>query len=233
VPYSQLLYARDGTVLHAFLSRDDKWRMKTELGEIIPELRRGHSYKEDKYFHWHPGVNPAALVRAAFNNVVRGRKDVRRFDHYMQVARLLEPKERTYGNKLVEVFRALQLEWHYSKEEILQLYLNLVPYGGNVEGVKSASVLYFGRLPDQLSLAQIVTLAIVPNRPTSLHLGRHNALIRQERDKVAAPIRAGRRFCRKRNCRCADRTLTVSRTEAPKAGPPLRLAAQAAIPRRH
>ncbi len=149
VPYSQLLYARDGTVLHAFLSRDDKWRMKTELDEIIPELRRAILYKEDKYFHWHPGVNPAALVRAAFNNTVRGRKTSGASTITMQVARLLEPKERTYGNKLVEVFRALQLEWHYSKEEILQLYLNLVPYGGNVEGVKSASVLYFGRLPDQ------------------------------------------------------------------------------------
>ncbi len=219
VPYSQLLYARDGTVLHAFLSHDDKWRMKTELDEIIPELRQAILYKEDKYFHWHPGVNPAAIIRAVFNNVVRGRKTSGASTITMQVARLLEPKERTYGNKLVEVFRALQLEWHYSKEEILQLYLNLVPYGGNVEGVKSASVLYFGRLPDQLSLAQVVTLAIVPNRPTSLHLGRNNALIRQERDKWLRRYGQEGAFAEKEVADALTEPLTASRTEAPKLAP--------------
>ncbi len=194
VSYSPIIYARDGSVLHAFLSRDDKWRMKTELDEIIPELREAIIFKEDQYFYYHPGVNPAAIIRAAFNNTLTGRKTSGASTITMQVARLLEPKERTYSNKLVELFRALQLEWHFSKAEILQLYLNLVPYGGNVEGVKSASVLYFGRLPDQLSLAQIVILAIVPNRPTSLYLGRNNPLIRQERDRWLKRFRNSQLF---------------------------------------
>jgi penicillin-binding protein 1C len=219
VPYSQLLFARDGSVLHAFLSHDDKWRMKTELHEIIPELRQAIVYKEDKYFYRHPGINPAAILRAAFNNVVRGRKTSGASTITMQVARLLEPKERTYGNKLVEIFRALQLEWHFTKEEILQLYLNLVPYGGNVEGVKSASLLYFGRLPDGLSLAQVVTLAIVPNRPTSLYLGRNNVLIREERNKWLRRYLAEGAFSEKDVVDALAEPLEARRTEAPKLAP--------------
>jgi penicillin-binding protein 1C len=137
----------------------------------------------------------------------------------MQVTRLLEPKERTYSNKLLEVFRALQLEWHFSKEEILQLYLNLVPYGGNVEGVKSASLLYFGRLPDGLSLAQVVTLAIVPNRPTSLYLGRNNALIRQERNKWLRRYLAEGAFPEKDVTDALGEPLESRRTEAPRLAP--------------
>ena len=183
IEYAQLITARDGSVLYAFLSHDDKWRMKTESGEITPELRKAIIHKEDRFFYWHPGVNPVAVVRAAGNNVFRNRKTSGASTITMQVVRLLEPKKRTYGNKLVEMFRALQLEWHFSKDEILQMYLNLVPYGGNVEGVKSASLLYFNQLPNRLSVAQLTTLAIVPNRPTSLYLGRNNELLRQERNK--------------------------------------------------
>jgi penicillin-binding protein 1C len=184
VPYSRVVMARDGTVLSAYLSQDDKWRMKTELYEITPELRRAFLQKEDKYFYYHPGVNPVAVGRAVVKNLLRQRVTSGASTITMQVARLLAPKKRSYGNKLVEMFRALQLEWRFSKDEILQLYLNLVPYGGNIEGIKAASLLYFGQMPDKLSLAQVVTLAVVPNRPTSLALGKNNPLIEQERNKL-------------------------------------------------
>ncbi|MDJ1493297.1 penicillin-binding protein 1C [Cytophagaceae bacterium DM2B3-1] len=183
VEYAQLITAKDGSVLYAFLSHDDKWRMKTELNEITPELRKAIIHKEDRLFYYHPGVNVMAIGRAVVNNIFTGRKTSGASTITMQVARLLEPKQRTYGNKIIEIFRALQLEWYYSKDEILQLYLNLVPYGGNVEGVKSAALLYFGQLPNRLSVAQITTLAIVPNRPTSLSLNRNPVLLKQERDK--------------------------------------------------
>lgn len=101
----------------------------------------------------------------------------------MQVARMLSPRERTYFNKIKDIIHALQLEWHYSKREILAMYLNLVPYGGNIEGVKSASVLYFDKTPQQLSIAQVVALRIIPNRPTSLAIGKNNDLILAERNK--------------------------------------------------
>jgi penicillin-binding protein 1C len=183
IKYSQIILAQDESVLHAFLSSDDKWRMKTELHEIIPELKETIIRKEDQYFYYHPGVNPFAIIRAAFNNVIKQRKTSGASTITMQVARLLEPKRRHFGNKIIEAFRAFQLELYFSKDEILQMYLNLVPYGSNIEGVKSASLLYFDRLPAQLSLAQVVTLAIIPNRPTSLGLGKNNDYIMQERNR--------------------------------------------------
>jgi penicillin-binding protein 1C len=181
--YSPIVLAADGTVLHAYLNPTQKWRMKTELREITPVLRKAIIEKEDRWFRWHLGVNPVALVQAAGRNVFGTGRTTGASTITMQVARLLEPKERTFGNKLLEMLRATQLELHYSKDEILQLYLNLVPYGGNVEGVKSAALLYFQQTPDYLSLAQTVTLAIIPNRPRGLVLGRNNAAVLQERNR--------------------------------------------------
>jgi penicillin-binding protein 1C len=181
--YSPIVTAADGTVLHAFLNPTQKWRMKTELGEITSALQQAIINKEDRYFKYHFGVNPLAIVQAAGRNIFRTGRTTGASTITMQVARLLEPKERTFGNKLLEILRALQLEAHYSKPEILQLYLNLVPYGGNIEGVKSAALLYFQQPPDYLSLAQTVTLAIIPNQPRILVLGKNNAKILAERNR--------------------------------------------------
>ncbi|WP_460584958.1 penicillin-binding protein 1C [Hymenobacter arcticus] len=181
--YSPLVLAADGTVLHAYLNPTQKWRMKTELPEITPALQTAIIEKEDRYFRYHLGINPLAMVQAAGRNLFGHGRTTGASTITMQVARLLEPKERTFSNKLREMLRALQLEAHYSKAEILQLYLNLVPYGGNIEGVKSAALLYFQQPPDYLSLAQTVTLAIIPNRPGGLVLGRHNAEITRERNR--------------------------------------------------
>jgi penicillin-binding protein 1C len=221
ITYSQILSARDGSVMYAFLSPDDKWRMKTELKEIIPQLRKTIIYKEDKYFYYHPGINPVAMVRAAFYNLMSGKTTSGASTITMQVARLIAPKERTYVNKLIEVLRALQLEWMYGKEEILQLYLNLVPYGGNVEGVKSASLLYFGRLPNQLSLAQITTLAIVPNRPTSLGLGKNTVLLTQERNKWLKRFSADGLFPQKEITHALAEPLEARRRAIPRIAPHL------------
>ena len=139
--------------------------------------------KEDRYFRYHFGVNPLAIVQAAGRNIFRRGRTTGASTITMQVARLLEPKERTFGNKLLEMLRATQLEAHYSKAEILQLYLNLLPYGGNIEGVKSAALLYFQQPPDYFSLAQTVTLAIIPNQPRALVLGKNNARILTERNR--------------------------------------------------
>jgi penicillin-binding protein 1C len=105
----------------------------------------------------------------------------------MQVARMLEPKQRTVFSKLKEMFRALQLEWHFSKKEILQLYLNLVPYGSNIEGTKSASFIYFGKSPQQLSIAEITTLNdyteqtkhFSPWKKKRLHSTRTKSLVKE------------------------------------------------------
>ncbi|MEZ5013888.1 MAG: penicillin-binding protein 1C [Chitinophagales bacterium] len=194
ITYSQIVTAEDGTVLKAFLTPDDKWRMMTELDEITPAMQKAIIYKEDKYFRRHPGVNPFAVLRALWNNIVTGERTSGASTITMQVARLLEPKDRTYGNKAMEMFRALQIDMLYSKDEILQMYLNLVPYGGNIEGVKAASVLYLEKTPGVLSLSELTALSIIPNRPTSLRPGINNNVIITERNKWLEKFRRAQLF---------------------------------------
>ncbi|WP_216690086.1 transglycosylase domain-containing protein [Hymenobacter siberiensis] len=130
-----------------------------------------------------------AILQAAGRNIFKSGRTTGASTITTQVARLLEPKERTFGNKLLKMLRATQLEAHYSKAEILQLYLNLVPYGGNIEDVKSAALLYFQQPPDYLSLAQTVTLAIIPNQPRVLVLGKNNDRILADRNRWPRQLR--------------------------------------------
>ncbi|MCB0514540.1 MAG: penicillin-binding protein 1C [Chitinophagales bacterium] len=183
ISYSPVVYDHNGQLLYAFLSDDDKWRLKTELDEIIPELQKTIIYKEDKYFYWHFGVNPLAVTRAFFQNIFKNEVHSGASTISMQVVRMLNPQARSYKNKLIEMFRAMQLEWQYSKKEILQLYLNLVPYGGNIEGVKSASVLFLGKMPNQLSISEIATLSVVPNQPTIFRLKNSNTQLLEMRNR--------------------------------------------------
>ena len=221
VPYSTVVTARDGSMLHAFLSRDDKWRMYAELSDITPTLRDAILYKEDKYFYYHPGFNPVAILRAAGRNVLMGRRTSGASTITMQTVRLLEPRPRTYRNKFIELFRAMQLEVHYSKDEILQLYLNLIPYGGNIEGLKSASLLYFGKPPVLLSLAELTTLTIIPNRPSSLRLGIDNARVMQERNRWLNRFRAAHVYDETTLADAMAEPLTAYRREAPQLAPHL------------
>jgi penicillin-binding protein 1C len=183
IEYSTLVTDNKGELINAYLTKDEKWRMKTELGEISPLLRKTIIAKEDKYFHSHPGVNPLAITRAFLKNIFRMKRTSGASTITMQVARALEPGKRNILSKIRESFRAFQVEWKYDKDEILQLYLNLVPYGGNIEGVKAASFLYFKKNPDHLSLAEITALSIIPNRPSSLVIGKNNELIIAERNR--------------------------------------------------
>ncbi|WP_336517413.1 penicillin-binding protein 1C [Pollutibacter soli] len=182
VSYSITVADKKGEIIHAFLTPDEKWRMKTEAGEITSQLKKAILYKEDRYFYYHPGVNLLAIVRAAFNNAIGSHPTSGASTITMQVARMMDPGKRNLKNKIKESFRALQLEWKYSKDEILLMYLNRVPYGGNIEGVKAASVMYFGKQPDHLSLAEITALSVIPNRPVSLVMGKSNDKIVVQRN---------------------------------------------------
>lgn len=195
--------------------------MKTNLSEISPLLRKTIIAKEDKYFFRHPGINPVAMGRAFVKNILKGKRTSGASTITMQVAKGLDPKPRTYLNKLVEIFRAFQLEWKYNKEEILQLYLNVVPYGGNIEGVKSASVLYFRKNPDHLSLAEIISLSIIPNRPSSLVIGRNNDLIVQERNRWLKRFAQEKIFSSKEIVDALQEPLVASRGTVPKLVPHL------------
>ncbi len=181
--YSKMVYSSDNKLLFATLNSNDKWRMKCDLDEITPLLQKTVVEKEDKYFWIHPGINPFSIFRAVFNNITRGKRTSGASTITMQVARLLEPKERTYLSKVKEIFRAFQLEWHFSKREILQLYINLAPYGGNIEGMKSAAWFYLDQKPQTLSLAQIVTLSIIPNNPNMIKPGAELGRLNSERNR--------------------------------------------------
>lgn len=182
-PYSKTIYSNNGTLLNAYLSSDDKWRMRTQLDEVSPDLIKAIIEKEDKWFRWHLGVNPVAVARAFVQNLFGGKRVSGASTITMQTARLLEPAERTYVNKILEMLRAFQLELHYSKDEILEIYLSHLPFGGNIEGVKSASYIYFNRPPDKLSLSQSILLTVIPNNPNKLRLDINPAPAIQKRDE--------------------------------------------------
>jgi len=182
-PFSKVIYAKDGTMLTAYLSKDDKWRMKAHLDEISPYLIKAILAKEDKWFYFHPGVNPIAIVRAFLQNLITGKRVSGASTITMQVARMLEPGDRTYLKKIEETFRAFQLELHYSKKQILEMYLTILPYGGNVEGVKAASYVYFNRPPGKLSLAQAILMAVIPNDPNELRVDRNDSSALAMRNK--------------------------------------------------
>ena len=221
IEYSTIVLDSKGTVIHAFLTHDQQWRMKTELNEISPTLKKTLIYKEDKYFYHHFGVNPFAMARALVMNVLHLKRTSGASTITMQVARMMEPKKRTYLNKVTEIFRAFQLEWKYSKSEILQLYFNMVPYGSNVQGVKSASILYFKKNPDHLSLAEITALSIIPNRPSSLRLGQNNDMIVKERNKWLKRFGSDKLFSSKQIEDALSEPLDAKRGEAPNLAPHL------------
>jgi penicillin-binding protein 1C len=182
-PYSTVIYDQKGVLLHAFLSKDEKWRFESKLKDIPDNIKKAFLNKEDKYFYYHPGVNIPALGRAFINNTFKWKKTSGASTISMQVVRLLEPRKRSYLSKVIEIFRAIQLEWKYSKDEIFELYLNLIPYGSNIEGIKAASLIYYQKSISQLSLGQIACLTIIPNRPTSLNPTKGESILTLERNK--------------------------------------------------
>jgi penicillin-binding protein 1C len=169
-PYSKVIRSSDGSLLAAYLTPDDKWRLLTKLDDVSHELIKAIIEKEDRWFYYHPGVNLISLFQALFKNISAGTIVSGASTITMQTVRLLEPEDRTYINKFLEMLRAVQLELHYSKDEILEIYLSLLPYGGNVEGVSSCSYIYLNTPPSKLSLAQSVLLTVIPNDPNGLRI---------------------------------------------------------------
>jgi penicillin-binding protein 1C len=185
-PYSLLIEDRNGEFLQAFLAQDGIWRLRTSPAEIPAKLKKILIEREDRWFYYHPGINPVSIVRALILNLRRGKTVVGASTITMQIARMLEPKERTYGNKLREMFRALQLEWRYSKDQLLELYLSMVPLGGNIEGLKSAAMIYYQTPLERLNIAQLFDLILIPSNPNSLQPDRNPDALMAERRRQAA-----------------------------------------------
>ncbi|MEE2879657.1 MAG: penicillin-binding protein 1C [Pseudomonadota bacterium] len=156
---------RDGRPLRALPTAEHHWRFKADLDEIDPVFIEALLEVEDQRFWSHGGVDWVGMLRAATSSAMAGRIVSGGSTITMQTARLLEPRPRTIPSKLIEMFRAHQIEARLSKQEILELYLTLTPYGGNIEGIRAASWHYFGREPDRLSDDQIALLIALPQSP--------------------------------------------------------------------
>ena len=166
---AKILLDKNGNIINMKLSSDGIWRFHEQ--SFPNSLKQCVVLFEDRYFYYHFGVNFASIFRAFFHNL-RSDNRIGASTITMQVARMLEPGDRSYKNKIREIFRAFQLELHFSKDEILNLYLNLAPYGGNIEGAKAASFFYFGKELNELSYAQAALLSTIPKNPNKNRLDR-------------------------------------------------------------
>lgn len=175
----------NGELLRAFATKEGRWRLKTEVGDVDPRLIDMLIAYEDRRFFDHSGVDVRALGRAALQFISNGRIVSGASTLSMQVARLIEPRQsRSFSAKLRQLVRALQIERRLSKSEILTLYLTHAPYGGNLEGVRAASLAYFGKEPRRLTLSEAALLVALPQSPEARRPDRHPEAARQARERV-------------------------------------------------
>jgi penicillin-binding protein 1C len=187
-PGSTLVLARDGTPLRAFADAAGIWRYRVHLDEVAPAYLGALLSYEDRWYFRHPGVNPVSLTRALLQALTQGKIVSGGSTLTMQVARMLEPIPRTPLGKLKQAWRALQLEWRFSKREILEMYLNLAPFGGAIEGVQAASYAYLGKSAAQLSDAEAALLVVLPQAPSRWRPDRHPQRAQLARNKVIARL---------------------------------------------
>lgn len=170
---SLFLQASDHTLLDAHTSSDGMWRLPVTSSDVDPAYLALLMTTEDRRFDEHPGVDPQALLRAVWQLARRGHIVSGGSTLAMQTARLLTPHRHTWTGKLRDMLRALQLEWRFGRRGVLDLYLTLAPEGGHIEGIRAASLLYFGHEPGRLSPAEAAILVTLPRRPAAFRPTRH------------------------------------------------------------
>lgn len=181
---------RNGALLAAFPAPGGVWRLRTARADVSPAFLDLLIRTEDRRFWHHPGVDPLALARAAGQMLRHGRVVSGGSTLAMQAARLLEPRPRTLRSKLIEIARALQLEWRYGREGVLDIWLTLAPFGGNIEGVRAGARAWLGTEARALDPAQAALLVALPRRPEGLRPDRHPAAAARVRDRVLAEAQA-------------------------------------------
>jgi penicillin-binding protein 1C len=183
--FSTAVLDRDGRLLRAYATSQGRWRLPATVAEVDPRFFDLLFAYEDKRFRVHHGVDPLALLRAALQLAGSGHIESGGSTLTMQVARLLEPRsQRTMAAKLRQVVRAIEIERVLNKDEVLTLYLDLAPYGGNIEGIRAASLAYFGKEPRHLSLGQAALLVALPQSPELRRPDRFADAARAARDRV-------------------------------------------------
>ncbi|HKH81480.1 MAG TPA: penicillin-binding protein 1C [Methylovirgula sp.] len=230
---SPVVVDRDGRLLRAFTMPDGRWRLPATTADVDPCFLAMLLAYEDHRFYAHGGVDVAALGRAALQVLLRGHVVSGGSTLTMQVARLLEPRtEKSVGAKLRQIARALEIEAHHGKSAILDLYLALAPYGGNIEGIRAASLAYFGKEPKRLTIAEAALLVALPQAPEARRPDRFAERARAARDRVLdrayerGVIMAAEREAAKREAlpheRLAFPTLAPHAAEAALRADPLR-----------
>ncbi len=182
--FASVVVSDDARPLRRFADDRGLWRYPVTIAEVSPLYLEALLGYEDQWFYYHPGVNPVSLARAAWHWLRHGAIISGGSTLTMQVARLRYPHARSIAGKSRQIARALQIEWHYSKEEILTWYLNHAPFGGTIEGVEAASRSYFGYPARSLTHAQAALLAVLPQAPSRYQPNRHWERAQQARDKL-------------------------------------------------
>ncbi len=191
LPGSTAVMSRDGQLLRLTLASDERYRLWIPLEQMSPQLVESVQLYEDRWFFWHPGVNPVALVRAAVATYTGGNRQGGS-TLTMQLARLMYRLDtRTPAGKAEQALRAVWLELRYSKHDLLEAYLNFAPYGRNIEGVAAASLIYYGKPADRLTLPEAMTLAVIPQAPNQ-RAGRGDSLTLARQRLLASWIDAGK-----------------------------------------
>ncbi|OTA19362.1 PonC [Xenorhabdus beddingii] len=184
VKMARVVVGADGSPLWRFADSEGIWRYPVTLDQVSPEYLQALLTYEDRWFYKHPGINPVSLLRAAWQDIRAGKIVSGGSTISMQVARLIDPHPRTFTGKFKQIWRTLQLEWHYSKDEILTMYLNRAPFGGTLQGIGAASWAYLGKSPSELSSGEAALLAVLPQAPSRLRPDRYPERAQAARDKV-------------------------------------------------
>ena len=184
IHYSTAVYDKDGVLLHAFTNADGRWLFPIQLTEVDHDFVNATIAIEDRNFFKHPGIDLSAIVRAVKQNfsnhkVISGASTLS-----MQTIRLLENRPRNYLSKVIEIVHAIRLETLYSKQDILRMYFELAPYGGNIHGIKAAARKYFNKTPKDLTLSESALLAGLPQSPSRLRPDRYPKRSQKRRDMV-------------------------------------------------
>ncbi|MDX8393636.1 MAG: penicillin-binding protein 1C [Mariprofundales bacterium] len=210
-----VVLAADGTPLRAFADVNGIWRYPIKLNAVSPLYLEALLGYEDRYFYYHFGVNPLSLIRAAWQwfssgAIVSGGSTIT-----MQVARIFTPHERSLSGKTEQILRALQLHWHYSRNDILNFYINHAPFGGTLIGVQAASHSYFGKSADKLTAAEAALLAVMPQAPSRYRPDRHPQRAIAARNKVLERLASSGIWSDKRVAEAQDERLHIKAISTP------------------
>ncbi len=219
IHYSTEVLDKDKRLLYTFLNDKDRWQLPIELKRLDERFILATLAIEDRNFYTHPGVDFLAVVRSSFLNLTNGRIISGASTISMQTVRLVEGRKRGFLNKLIEMVHAIRLEQLYTKEQILKMYFELAPYGGNIHGVRAAALRYLNKEPDDLTLSESALLAGLPQSPSRLRPDRHPARAKIRRDRVLKAMLEHGVINAKDYTQAVSAPVTVGHYEFPKKAP--------------